>query len=981
MAGIPFISKILALAGIGVKNQTDNKEVLINVSPAQAAGSTVTVDLPASSGQLALVSEVVLQTEKAAANGVATLDSSGKIPSSQLPPITITNTYVVSSQAAMLALSANVGDVAVRTDINETFILQSLPASTLSNWIELLEKSGIQSVNGQTNPDVVLTATNVGALPITGGTLTGLLTIEQVGSGAGEAGRIALRELTANGSYTVSLRAPDSLADYVTLTLPESHGSAGQVLSTDGSGVLSWVAATPSGVVTEVNGYPGPIVTLNAADVGAVAKAGDTMTGALVMGPTGVLSGQAGKISFRELAANGTHSVSLVAPDSISSSISFTLPASDGSAGQVLSTNGSGVLSFVAIPSAPVSSVNGRTGAVTVGEIVHPTTGSTFEYQTANAGMTGQYNTAYGVQSLISQTTGTYNTAIGYQAFKLGTAGNYNTVIGSQALAQLANASSQNTVIGSGALFDYFGNGGSNVAIGASAGRFLNFGAYNTFINSEAGFSTLNGVVSIGVDSSGASSAASADNQFVLGTSLHKYRLPGVVQTALVLGPTSTSAGSGGVIQFRELAANGSHYVAFKAADSITANVTWTLPAADGSSGQILSTDGAGNLSWTAAIPSGVVTSVNGYTGPAVTLNATDVGAVAKTGDTMTGGLTVSPTSSTVTIALSQYGIAYQHTGDGYRASISQYGLDWSKIVTSVPFPVGTGFGAQYDATNYGGAYARVYDDSTGGRQIAITTSELRFYESNSNGSNYVGFKGASSLTSNVIFTLPTADGTSGQVLSTDGLGNLSWSAAIPAGVVTSVNGQSGPTVSITPENLGVVKIAGDTMTGALVMGPTGTLSGQTGVIRFSELASNGSDTISLRAPDSLASSVTLTLPNSAGSAGQVLATNGSGALSWVNATDTALTARVEKLELSRGVYTGTLNSNQELDISSLVDVGGIEYPIVQIYKVSGGVSLQVNVEFSWDATNKKIVFGEVVDGPINAVIHVLALTSPLTTL
>lgn len=41
--------------------------------------------------------------------------------------------------------------------------------------------------------------------------------------------------------------------------------------------------------------------------------------------------------------------------------------------------------------------------------------------------------------------------------------------------------------------------------------------------------------------------------------------------------------------------------VSFKAPTTIAANVSWTLPAADGTSGQVLSTDGAGTLSWTTA--------------------------------------------------------------------------------------------------------------------------------------------------------------------------------------------------------------------------------------------------------------------------------------------------------------------------------------------------------------------------------------------
>jgi hypothetical protein len=101
-------------------------------------------------------------TQKAAANGVATLGAGGLIPNSQLPALAITDTFVVASQAAMLALStAEKGDVAVRTDLNKTFILTADPFSTLGNWQELLTPTdAVTSVNGQTGV-VSLTTTNV----------------------------------------------------------------------------------------------------------------------------------------------------------------------------------------------------------------------------------------------------------------------------------------------------------------------------------------------------------------------------------------------------------------------------------------------------------------------------------------------------------------------------------------------------------------------------------------------------------------------------------------------------------------------------------------------------------------------------------------------------------------------------------------------------------------------------------------------------
>jgi len=41
-----------------------------------------------------------------------------------------------------------------------------------------------------------------------------------------------------------------------------------------------------------------------------------------------------------------------------------------------------------------------------------------------------------------------------------------------------------------------------------------------------------------------------------------------------------------------------SHYVSFKSANTVSANVNWTLPNADGSNGQVLSTNGTGDLVW-----------------------------------------------------------------------------------------------------------------------------------------------------------------------------------------------------------------------------------------------------------------------------------------------------------------------------------------------------------------------------------------------
>jgi len=55
------------------------------------------------------------------------------------------------------------------------------------------------------------------------------------------------------------------------------------------------------------------------------------------------------EIRFRETTANGTNYVALKAPASLSADLTFTLPTADGTNGQALITNGSGVLSFTTI--------------------------------------------------------------------------------------------------------------------------------------------------------------------------------------------------------------------------------------------------------------------------------------------------------------------------------------------------------------------------------------------------------------------------------------------------------------------------------------------------------------------------------------------------------------------------------------------------------------------------------------------------------
>jgi hypothetical protein len=91
----------------------------------------------------------------------------GTISASNLPALALTDVHVVNSEAGMIALTAQEGDVAIRTDVNKSFIHNGNTSGTIGDWNELLTPTdAIQSVNGQTGT-VSLDFEDVGALSAT----------------------------------------------------------------------------------------------------------------------------------------------------------------------------------------------------------------------------------------------------------------------------------------------------------------------------------------------------------------------------------------------------------------------------------------------------------------------------------------------------------------------------------------------------------------------------------------------------------------------------------------------------------------------------------------------------------------------------------------------------------------------------------------------------------------------------------------------
>jgi hypothetical protein len=178
-------------------------------------------------------------TQKAAANGVATLDSGGKIPSAQLSALALTEPFVVGSEAEQLALTAQIGDFAIRTDQNKTYVQNGGTAKTMADWTELKNPQTITSVNG----------------------FTGVVSLTYSDVGADKAGLAAAAEAASAAAVAAEKTARES-ADGLLLT---KSGNLGEVANTGTARanikvpVLAAVAVVATANIASLSGLPGEV--------------------------------------------------------------------------------------------------------------------------------------------------------------------------------------------------------------------------------------------------------------------------------------------------------------------------------------------------------------------------------------------------------------------------------------------------------------------------------------------------------------------------------------------------------------------------------------------------------------------------------------------------------------------------------------------------------------------------------------------------
>ncbi len=220
------------------------------------------------------------------------------------------------------------------------------------------------------------------------------------------------------------------------------------------------------------------------------------------------------------------------------------------------------------------------------------------------------------------------------------------------------------------------------------------------------------------------------------------------------------------------------------------ANVAYTLPTADGSSGQQLTTNGSGVLSWGSA---SINTPISGLT-LASSTNSIDNANYAQTWQwnslAGTNALTLS-TSSTAAASNAQTLLNISSSGANATSTQTTYGTKVSNTHTGTASTNVAGYFSASGATNNYGivvASGNVGVGTTTPSQAVETmngnvllnnnnntAAELRLAEPSTSGSNYTAFK-AAAQSSNITYTLPTTDGEANQFLQTNGSGVLTWS-------------------------------------------------------------------------------------------------------------------------------------------------------------------------------------------------------------
>jgi hypothetical protein len=270
------------------------------VTPGSYARANIAVDAQgrltaaANGASVNLTSEVsgTLPVENGGTGAASFTNNGILVGSGSLPVSTVTG-----AQYQVLTASAggtpNFGSLNLDQSAAVTGILPRANGGTGVNSTATFPSSGVIVTEGATETltNKTLSGATINGASNIGGATT-INTMGTVNSGAQTvAGNVTIlgNSTTANNlilndkgsANSVALKAPDTLVASLTLELPSTSGTSGQVLSTNGSGILSWVSAA-TGSVTNVTGTaPISVATGTSTPVISMSQANGTTNGYL----------------------------------------------------------------------------------------------------------------------------------------------------------------------------------------------------------------------------------------------------------------------------------------------------------------------------------------------------------------------------------------------------------------------------------------------------------------------------------------------------------------------------------------------------------------------------------------------------------------------------------------------------------------------------------------------------------------------------
>ncbi len=300
--------------------------------------------------------------------------------------------YLVVSEAGTIT-SGNAPNVALAppdivlsngNEWTEVDVSQTITSVT-ANQVSYTPSGGLAAVNVQAAIDELESE----KLAKAGGTMTGELLI-------GSAGSFAFEGSTAN-AYETYLTATDPTADR-TITFPDQNGNV--IVSGNASIVNADISATAAisgskivagttsvvGVVqltdstsstsTSTAATPNAVKTAYDLAVAALPKSGGAVTGDITLNA---------QTDLRFADSDSSNWVAFQAPATISANVTWTLPATDGTSAQALSTNGSGVLSWASFASLSTAQTFTAAQRGTISALGAVTAGTTtLDFATAN---------------------------------------------------------------------------------------------------------------------------------------------------------------------------------------------------------------------------------------------------------------------------------------------------------------------------------------------------------------------------------------------------------------------------------------------------------------------------------------------------------------------------------------------------------------------------------------------------------------------